>query len=169
MTDFRDILRADKSDVVIGQWSDDKLKHRDFPIRRTSYPLTRRWRWQMISFRVEGRRFRILAAYHSLVPEYRAVLAEEVNGDSRLIAQWEYHQSHPGWHIHSCCSELDELAVGVMRPPGIKRLPLAKNSHRRALFINPGFAIDDSVATAIACQRYRIPHTLDLLSDKALP
>jgi hypothetical protein len=97
------------------------------------------------------------------------VLAEEVNSDSRIIAQWEFHQSHPGWHIHSCCSRLDEISVGIMRPLGIKRLPTAKNSHRRALFVNPGFGIDDNMATVIACRRYKIPHTLDLISNIALP
>lgn len=169
LIELRDILKSEKLDVVVGPWSDEKLKNRDFPLRRTSYPLTRRWRWQVITFRARGRKFRILAAYHMLVPEYRAVLAEDVGNDSRIIANWEFHQSHPGWHVHSCCSDIDEITAGITRPLGVKRLPAAKNSHRRGLIINPGFVIDDSMATAIACRRYKIPHTLDLISNVALP
>ncbi|QIG70446.1 hypothetical protein EVB88_062 [Rhizobium phage RHph_N28_2] len=169
MSELRDVLKAIKSDIVLGPWTDEKLKNRDFPLRRSSYPLTRRWRWQVISFRADGRRFRILAAYHTLVPEYFAILAEDVGNDSRIVARWEFHQSHAGWHIHSCCSKLDDITVGVVHPLGVKRIPAAKNSHRRGLFVKAGFVIDDTMATAIACHRYKVPHTLDLLSNVGLP
>lgn len=169
MSKFRDILTADKTDLTFGNWSDEKLKHKDFPLRRSAYPLTRRWRWQVITFRSNGKRFRILSAYHTLVPEYLAILAEDTVGDSRIVARWEFHQSHAGWHIHACCTELDNITVGIVHPLGVKRIPTAKNSHRRALFLNEGFSINDSIATEIACRRYKLPHTLDLINSAAMP
>ena len=169
MNELRDIVKSTKTDVSFGQWTDEKLKHRDFPLRRGVYPLTRRWRWQVISFRWSGRKFRILSAYHTMVPEYISVLAEDMGADSRIVARWEFHQSHPGWHIHSCCSELDDIPSGVVQHRGVKRTPAAKNGHRRVIFLNPGFAINDSIAAAVACRRYGIPFTADLFSNSAIP
>lgn len=83
------IIRAAKSDVVFSAWSDDKLKPKDFPLskkRGKVHPLTRRYRWQVITFKALGRDYRVLVAYHTLVPEFIATVGEEVGGDCRVLA-----------------------------------------------------------------------------------
>ncbi|MDX0127405.1 hypothetical protein GOC15_22785 [Sinorhizobium meliloti] len=170
--DSRDIITAAKTDIILGEWTDDKIRARDFPMSmktKGAYPLTRRWRWQVSTFSALGRRFRVLAAYHTDIPEYTSVLAEDLGSDSRILIRWEFHQSHAGWHAHPNCGDVDEIKPGVATHAAELRLPAAQKSHRRKLFLNRGFAMDDTIAEAIACRRFGIPHNLDMLVSGALP
>src|SRR6478736_3401056 len=93
------VIGAAKSDVVFSEWNDDKLKPKDFPLskkRGKVHPLTRRYRWQVITFRALGRDYRVLVAYHTLVPEFIATVGEEVGGDCRVLVRWEFHGTHDG-------------------------------------------------------------------------
>jgi hypothetical protein len=56
-----------------------------------------------------------------------------------------------------------------MRHPEEIRLPQAQKNHRRKLFLNKGFAMDDNIASIIACERFKIPYTLDIIAMGALP
>lgn len=127
------VIQTTKANVSLSIWSDDKMKTKDFPLskkRGKAYPLTRRWRWQIITFTGQGRNYRLLVAYHTLVPEFIATLAEEIGGDCRILARWEFHATHGGWHVHSVCGDTDSLSVGIVKPSGTKRIPAAKSYHR---------------------------------------
>lgn len=166
------VIRAAKANVSLAPWSDDKLKTKDFPLskkRGKGYPLTRRYRWQTITFAAAGRSYRLLVAYHTLVPEFIAMLAEEVAGDCRILARWEFHGSHVGWHVHSICDDTDKLSVGITKPPGAKRIPTAKSYHRHKKMLNDGRAMDDEIATAIACSLAGIAHQPDMFVIDAMP
>lgn len=168
---LKDIIRADKTDIEFSAWGVGKLKSRDFPMSKKPgqrYPMTARWRWQIISFSACGRKFRLLTSYHTLIPEFAAVLAEDTGRDSRILARWEFHLSHGGWHIHPVCDELDAISPGMVKPAGMMRLPSAASHFRRKLFLNKSFAMDDTVATAIACRRFRISHNEDIFAQSAL-
>lgn len=170
--DLWGILKAEKTAIVVGSWSSDLIATKDFPLskrRRQAYPLTRQWRWQVTRFQAAGRAFRLLAAYHKLVPEFSSVLAEDVGGDCRILMVWEYHLSHGGWHAHACCGAMDTVPVGMNRPHGIARLPLGRVRHRRTLHLNPGFRMDDTTATAIAFGRVNLPQNLDIFVKNAVP
>lgn len=153
-------------------WSDDRLKPKDFPLSRKrgkAYPLTRRWRWQIVSFKVVGRDYRVLVAYHTLVPEFMVTLGEEVGGDCRVLARWEFHATHGGWHVHSVCGDTDGLSVGIVKPSGTKRIPGGKSYHRHKKMLNDGHAMGDGVATAIACSLVGIAHQPDMFVIDAMP
>ena len=166
------VIGAAKSDVVLFRWSDDKLKAKDFPLgkkRGKAYPLTRRYRWQVITFRALGRNFRVLVAYHLLAPEFITTLAEEIAGDSRVLARWEFHGTHAGWHVHTVCGDTDGLSVGVIKPLGTKRIRDKACYHRHMKMLNDGHGMDDAIASAVACNLVRIGHQADILVRSAVP
>lgn len=170
--DIWGILRAEKTVIVAGSWSSDQIASKDFPLskkRRQAYPLSRQWRWQVTRFQAEGRAFRLLAAYHKVVPEFSSVLAEDTGNDCRILMVWEYHLTHGGWHAHACCGPMDSVPPGIARPFGIARLPGGRAYHRRTRHLNPGFPMDDATATAIAFSRFNLPQNLDIFVKNAVP
>ncbi|NMG38982.1 hypothetical protein GRZ55_06990 [Chelativorans sp. ZYF759] len=166
------VIQSRKSNVSLSEWSDDKLKAKDFSLSRKRgkpFPLTRRWRWQIITFAGQGRSYRLMVAYHTLVPEFIVALGEDVSSDCRILARWEFHASHPGWHVHSVCGDTDGLSVGIVKPLGTKRIPAARSYHRHKKMLNDGHAMSDTVATAIACSLVGIPHQPDMFVMDAMP
>jgi hypothetical protein len=166
------VIGATKTDVSLSTWSDDKLRTKDFPLSKRKgkgYPLTRRYRWQIITFSAAGRQYRLLVAYHTLVPEFVSILGEEVGGDCRILARWEFHASHAGWHVHAVCDDTDRLSAGIIKPAGAKRIPAARSYHRHTKLLNDGCDMEDAVATAIACSLVGIPHQPDMFVKSAVP
>jgi len=166
------VVGAAKGDVVLSPWSDDKLKAKDFPLNRKrgkAYPITKRYRWQVITFSALGHNFRVLVAYHTLAPEFITTLAEEVGGDCRVLARWEFHGSHGGWHVHTVCGDTDGLSVGIIKPFGTKRIPDKASYHRHTKMLNDGHGMDDVTASAVACSLVRIGHQPDIFVKSAVP
>lgn len=166
------VIKSIKTNVSLPPWSDDKLKTKDFPLskkRGKAYPLTRRYRWQVMSFIAKGRNYRVLVAYHTLVPEFIATLGEEVGGDFRILARWEFHAYHGGWHVHTVCGDTDNLSVGIVKPSGARRIPDARSYHRHMKMLNDGHAMSDAVATAIACSLVGIDLQPDIFVIDAMP
>src|SRR3546814_13774424 len=68
----------------------------------------------------------------------------------RSIAQYEFHGTHPGWHVHASCEDdVEGLPQGVMRHPGQRRLPSPRGYHRDMIFA----AHDDDHALDLAIDR----------------
>lgn len=167
-----DVIRSVKTGVAHSAWADDKLKPKDFPLskkRGRAYPLTRRYRWQIISFSTLGHAFRVLAAYHTEVPEFVATLAQDVGSDCRILARWEFHGSHAGWHVHTCCEDADDILAGLVKPFGTRRIPDKASYHRHTNLLNDGYDMQDAVATAIACSFVGLPYQSDIFVKDALP
>jgi hypothetical protein len=165
------VIKSEKTNVSFSVWSDDKLRAKDFPLvkkRGRAYPLTRRWRWQIVSFSAQGRNYRVLVAYHTLLPEFISTLGEEVGGDCRVLARWEFHATHGGWHVHSVCGDTDSLSVGIIKPLGMRRIPDGKSYHRHKKMLNDGHVMSDPVATAIACSLVSLAHQPDLFVKDAM-
>ncbi len=157
---------------MFGLWNDEKLRAKDFPLLKKkgkAYPLTRRYRWQIITFSCRTRKFRLLVAYHTLVPEFTTVLAEEIEKDCRVISRWEFHQTHDGWHVHAVCGSVDGVTPGVVKPAGTTRLPTAGTYHRHTDLLNAGYDMEDKIATAIACDLCGIEQNHDLFVKNSVP
>ncbi|MER8487165.1 hypothetical protein NKI51_02285 [Mesorhizobium australicum] len=166
------VIRHRKANVAFSLWSDEKLKTKDFPLskkRGKGYPLTRRWRWQIITFTAQGRNYRVLVAYHALVPEFIVTLGEEVGGDCRVLARWEFHANHGGWHVHTVCGDTDSLSVGIVKPAGTRRIPESRSYHRHMKMLKDGHAMSEEVATAIACSLVGMEHQHDIFAKDAMP
>lgn len=171
----KDILRADKVITDPGKWRQDKMPATAFPLRkgkRSAYILRSAWRWRLVRFTALNHSFRAVIAYRQDVDEYRGYLGMDVDGDTRLILEYAYHGSHdpPGWHVHSTCSDIEELPVGVMRSPRLRRFPKGYRTHRRRLLVEAGSTMTDSLAYHLFAVRANLPlETVDLFDHVATP
>lgn len=141
--ELREIIRADKDVNDWGRWqAGARMPKPAFPLSRSKGRFYRlgAYRWRIVRFTALAAEFRVLIAYHPDKQQYRAVLALERDGDMTVLAQYEYHGTHPGWHVLATCSEVDSAPVGVMRNPWQRRLPRARHFHRNTAF---GISGDD--------------------------
>lgn len=160
---LREVIRAVKANVTTGSWSIEKPRKKDFPLSRCgggAYPLTRKWRWCTIEFEAGGANFRLLVAYHVDLPEFLALLGEQVAGDSRVLARLEFHANHPevGWHMHVNCEESSTLGVGMVKPLGQLRIPGVHCQHRRGEYTLNGDSMNDNMALGVVCDWFRLPY-----------
>jgi len=96
--------------------------------------------------------FRLLVAFSLAKQEYRATLALEGDGDMSVLASYEFHGSHPGWHVLVACDDVAAIPQGVMIGPWQRRLPKARTRHRRIEF---GVQNDDT-ALEVAAGFFRL-------------
>jgi hypothetical protein len=169
-----EFIRSDKSILFLGAWGEDKIRTKDFPLSRgkgKTFPLTRRYRWRVSILQACSRKFRLMVAYHTQLPEFLAVLAEDLSGDSRVLARLEFHQSHDGWHLHPFCDDSDLATAGIVKPLGTIRLPKQGANHRNRTLLGSGDKMNDACADKIVADFFRIPDTdaPDLFSVECLP
>lgn len=113
-------------------------------------------RWRLIRFETAGETFRLLVVYHVAVDEYVAYLGMEVGQDTRLIMEFAYHGTHPGWHTHVGCGDVAQLPVGMLRGPWMRRLPNARRFSRRRHYTPSGGIMTDQMALQIAANRFNL-------------
>ena len=122
-----------------------------FPLsrrRRQSFRLGTAYRWRVIRFRACARQFRLLVAFSAVKEQYRATLALEEERDMKVLASFEFHGTHPGWHVLATCEDSETVPQGVMIGPWQRRIPKARTKHRRTEFR----ARDDVTALDIAAR-----------------
>jgi hypothetical protein len=130
-----------------------------FPMSRQpkrSYRLGSVYRWRLIKFEALGATFRLLIAYRPDVEEYRSLLGMDVGEDSRVLAEYCYHGTHPGWHTHAACGDVRESPIGVMRWPEMRRRPRGRARHRRVEYVRSGKLMNDAHALDIAVTRFNL-------------
>ena len=110
------------------------------------------YRWRVIRFEAKEAAFRLLIAYRGDKEQYRAVLAIERERDMAVLAQYEFHGTHPGWHVLATCDDVDDAPAGMMRHPWQRRLPRARTYHRRVDFR----VSSDDKALALAAELFRL-------------
>lgn len=170
----KEIIRAEKTINDAGKWRQEKMPASQFPLKkgkRPAFMLRAAWRWRVVKFSALEHSFRALIAWRPDIDEYRAYIGMDVEGDTRLIFDYAYHGSHepPGWHLHSTCGPVEDLPVGVMRSPWLKRFPEGTRTHRRRLLVAEGTRMSDSLAYHIFAKRARLPlEQIDLLDQGAL-
>lgn len=135
---------------------------------RTAFPLSRprnrffrlgSYRWRVVRFEALGLSFRLLIAFHPLKEQYRATLALEQERDLSVIASYEFHGTHPGWHLQATCGDVESVPRGMMRGPWQNRFPRARRFHRRV-----DFSIStEQKALGLAAQFFRLHNSEDNL------
>lgn len=169
---LKEFIRGEKANVHHGEWGDEKLRQKDFPLSKRGgrvYPLTRQWRWRMTTLAFKDRKFRIMTTYHKAVPEFAAVVAEDLGKDSRVVARLEFHGSHDGWHMHPICTDFDNVVSGITKPHGTVRLPSAKGFHRHVEILRDGKSMSDACAGAIVSSAFNLGDVPDLFFVGDLP
>lgn len=109
----------------------------------------------VIEFKVVNTNCRLLIAYHPNKQNYEATLGVLADGDVLVLSRLEYHSTHPGWHVHGCCKDIDKSNVGRLKYPDMKRVPDGKSFHRRNDF---GITGDSAIRPAI--EFYRLEDAL---------
>ena len=86
-----------------------------FPLsrrRRYSFRLGSAYRWRIVRFEACERSFRLLIAFNLSKQQYRATLAIEDDRDMTVLASYEFHGTHPGWHLLATCDEIATVPSG---------------------------------------------------------
>jgi hypothetical protein len=151
----KDVRSADKSDVQWGKWQDGKMPSNAFPLSRRrghSFRLGAAYRWRVVRFEACGARFRLLLAFSLLKQQYPATLALESDQDMSVLASYEFHGTHPGWHLLATCDDVSTVPQGVMIGPWQRRIPRARARHRRLDFCIG----NDDTALDVAARFFRL-------------
>lgn len=155
----RDVVGLPKVVTKPGEWKvvtgRARMPTTAFPVsRKHSLQLGRNWHWRVDDVAAGDSAFRLLVAFNLDYEEYRAWLAMP-RGDAQLmIAQLEYHGSHPGWHCHMACRVLEEVEPGQGHPRSAHRFPGSAKRHRRL-----SFDMTESTALERAFNFFRVTGT----------
>jgi hypothetical protein len=153
---LKDIVRASKDGIKIGQWRSGKVPKADFPLAKGPYALGRAYKWNVITFQALGAECRVLVVFNEAKEKYEAILGViGPSGGMCVLCSYEYHASEPGWHCHATHDDSTTLTKSYMRGPWIKRVPAARKPHRT--FKHVKFKIgDEKAAIRFAIDRYKI-------------
>lgn len=126
-----------------------------FPLSRRrgySYRLGSAYRWRVIRFQACSHQFRLLLAFSLEKEQYRAMLAVEWDRDLSVLASYEFHGTHPGWHVLATCDDIAEIPKGILIGPWQRRLPKARSRHRNIEF----HVRDDDTALEVAARFFHL-------------
>lgn len=153
---LKEIVRAPKTNIEIGNWKSGKVPRPDFPIAKKAYGLGSAYKWCVVKFIALGAECRVLVVFHEAKQKYEAILGVMgTNGELRVLCSYEYHASEPGWHCHATHDDVATLSHGYMRGPWVKRVPSARKPHRPKK--HHTFRIGDQKnAIRFALDRYKI-------------
>jgi len=128
---LRDMVRAPKENISIGNWKTGKVPRADFPIAKNAYGLGASYRWCVISFDALNVQCKCLVIMNIAKQKYEAILGVAGTGALRILCSYEYHASEPGWHCHAACDPISRVPSGFMRGPWVRRVPPGNKPHRR--------------------------------------
>ena len=153
---YRAFLSGTRENIERFKWVDGKMNKtgasalvlsKGRPIR-----LGPGWRWTHIRLNVNNVQHRIWICYHPKKENYLSVACQVLpNDDLFVLAALESHGTHPGWHVHGCCTEVDAGSHGRLRYPNMVRIPSPNARHRQQ-----GFPANDEEAMDIAARHFRI-------------
>lgn len=96
-----------------------------------AYQLGSAWTWRVDVLAAGATECRLLTAFQMAKQGFMSMLVAKRGPDYVVIASYEFHGSHTGWHCHTTCGRTDEIDAGAVRPRGTMRFPSARNRHRR--------------------------------------
>ncbi len=134
---LKDVIRADKDVTDWGRWQRTKMTMGAFPLSRSkgrSYRLRTAYEWRIIRFKALDKDFRLLVAFNLEKEQYFAVLGLDDGRDTKVLASYEFHGTHPGWHVTAACGPIEDIPSGIKVGPWQRRIPEARTKHRRITF-----------------------------------
>jgi hypothetical protein len=114
--------RAAKKVVETGKWQSGKMPKGLYPLsKNTSVRLGSGWEYCV--HKLTGPNpMSLLIAFHPGKRNYLAWLALEHGNDQAILARFEHHSSHDGWHVHLKPDDLTQISWGVVKQQGEKRV-----------------------------------------------
>lgn len=120
------VIRAHKANVSIGNWHQGGVSKSLFPLQKSGKSsLNFRGAFNLcgIEFTAAGSSFRVLIAVDLNKQEYYAHLGKAMGNDTQMIASYEFHSTHGGWHAHSACDHIENIPPGRYKGPWKRRIP----------------------------------------------
>jgi hypothetical protein len=135
----KDIVRLKKTVSTAGAWKlitgKSKMPGSALALsKRASFQLGRGWHWRIDVLSSSGPPLRLLTAFSPDHEEFLAWLSTPQGEGNRVLARYEFHGTHPGWHCHTACCDSEDIPVGDPSPREFSRAPAAINAHRRQTF-----------------------------------
>lgn len=135
---LKELIKSPKEILDVGTWRDGDIKPKTaFPVKFRVRP---KHRWKIIRFSCLDKTYKLLILYRIDKEIYFAWLAVELSKEVAIVAKYEYHATHPGWHMHVIERCKIEYAQAGRTGGFPLRFPRGKAFHRRADF---GIQTDD--------------------------
>jgi hypothetical protein len=116
-----DIVQLPKVVTEPGLWKVttgvSKMPPTAYPMsRRASLRLGRGWHWRVDGVASQTFSYRLLTTFQSDREEFLGWLSTQEDEGLRVIARYEFHGTHPGWHCHTAPCDHEEIPIGDPRP-----------------------------------------------------
>ena len=132
---LKSIIGHKKAIVDWGAWKGGKMPRSAFPLSKSGKSLMfRNYEWRIVKFTISDTSYRVLVAFNYAKEQYYAVLGQEIGTDSRILASYEFHGIHPGWHVHGMCDEVEDVPLGRFAGSWKRRVPSGRGYHRSNVF-----------------------------------
>ena len=159
------MIKGQKIRVKTGAWSSGHIPRSYWPSRKAkakAYKYGPSYHWRFLQFESCGVQccVRILLNVEKKI--FRAAFGVIENNDTKLLCEYEFHASEPGWHCHARCGDLATIDATRNRYGGV-RIPQEGEYHRREKFVYKVNAIDKVSAFNCACEFFKINTKGDLL------
>jgi hypothetical protein len=155
---LKSIIAAQKTGIRAGEWKGGTIPRAQWPSRKAkskAYKYGPLYKWRIISFYANGHECRLRVLFNKDAEIFRASLGVVENGDTKVLCEYEYHASEPGWHCHARCGDLADISSATIRY-GSKRVPDAGGKHRRTEFKFGKAEMDDDTAFSCAVSFFRV-------------
>lgn len=134
---IKDVVRAQKNVTDWGSWKPGPVPRKEFPLSRVKnkrYSIGPSYRWRIISFEALSHSFRVWILFRPDLEKYQAHLGVMRSGDMAVLASYEFHGTHPGWHVHAACGKENEVVPGRLARDCHRRIPSVGGWHRKTTF-----------------------------------
>jgi len=151
---LKEIIACRKTVTDWGNWKSGTMSRAAFPLShsRGNFYRLGKYRWRLVRFGALGATFRLLIAFNDRLEQYKAMLGMDHGADTKYLASYEFHGTHPGWHAILFCDPVASLPDGIKTGPWQKRIPRARHRHRRL-----DFGVTELNALGIACEFFGLP------------
>lgn len=147
------LVSAEKQITKAGAWaSGSKMPKSAFPLsKQAKFKVGSCFRWRLVEFTCEGADYRLLIFYRLDLLRFTAMLGRDDGGDMCVLARYEFHGSHPGWHSHVNCGKDAKAVEMAGRTGNLKHCIPRHGKHNR----NREFRIDgDDRAYYVAAKKF---------------
>ena len=147
-----EVLRGTKNVTEDGRWQSGHIMRSAFPLsaaKTKNYKFGPEYRWRVIRFDCLLETCRVLIVINEGKQIYRATLGIEEGADMKVLCQYEFHASEPGWHCHLTLEDHTAVPAGIVRSH-LRRWPQAKARHSQA-----DFNVSTASAISHAAERFR--------------
>lgn len=134
------------------------MPRKNWPSRKAkakAYKYGKSYSWRVITFNSSHLECRVRILLNEQKQIFRASLGVTENGDTKMLCEYEFHASEPGWHCHARCENISEIDANRTRYGAI-RIPMAKSKHRRLDFTFRGQLLSKVTAFNCTIQFFKI-------------